>query len=296
LIKLARSFNNFYFNGYLQKDYKPLVCQTHQIGFITADVEAQLSHFQDVFGIHQDRIDLCPGISDHDEISLQLDSVLRLLREKNSFISLQGWRDETFDIRPRFSQPPLFKIERTAVGLLGLKNYCVNINGYVVGDDGSISVWLQKRAMTKKRHPGYFDTLVGGGLSSGYTVQETAIKEAEEEANMPKNLAEQMEPAGCVSFFFHFLGHGIEPSTSFVFDIKLPKDFVPTVNDGEVDEFVLVPASELIDAVCNETQFSKCSMPVMIDFLIRKGIINLENEPDLPELIELLHMPLHSLK
>jgi len=36
-------------------------------------------------------------------------------------------------------------------------------------------------------------------LSVGYSVWETAIKEASEEANVPENLAEKITPAGCVS-------------------------------------------------------------------------------------------------
>ena len=38
-----------------------------------------------------------------------------------------------------------------------------------------------------------------GGLSVGYSIWETAIKEASEEANVSENLAEKIIPAGCVS-------------------------------------------------------------------------------------------------
>jgi hypothetical protein len=38
-----------------------------------------------------------------------------------------------------------------------------------------------------------------GGLSVGYNVWETAIKEASEEANVPEELANRILPAGCVS-------------------------------------------------------------------------------------------------
>ena len=49
-----------------------------------------------------------------------------------------------------------------------------------------------------------------------------------------------------VSFRFFFESErGIFPQTEFVFDLELPIDFVPKNNDGEVDEFTLVKASEV---------------------------------------------------
>jgi len=293
LLRLARSFNNFYFSGYQSKEYRPLFCQGHHMGLVSRDVEVELLNFQDVFVIHSDRIDLCPGVTGYEEISAQVASVLRLLREKNIFIALKSWRNETYDIRPHYGQPPLFAMERAATCIFGLRQYGVDVNGYVVQDDGSLSVWMQRRAKTKPTWPGSLDNFTAGGLSTGYSIRDTVIKETEEEANLPKHLAENMEPAGCVGIFFQS-ERGLFPNTEFVFDIQLPKDFVPTNNDGEVDEFMLVPASEIVDKIC-DPQMKTTSTPVTLDFLVRKGIVNLENEPDLPELIELLHIPVHSL-
>ena len=45
--------------------------------------------------------------------------------------------------------------------------------------------------------------------------------------------------------FFFESERGIFPQTEFVFDLELPIDFVPKNNDGEVDEFTLVKASEV---------------------------------------------------
>ena len=44
----------------------------------------------------------------------------------------------------------------------------------------------------------FFDSQVAGGLSTGLSVRETVIKETNEEANLPKHIATQMKPAGCV--------------------------------------------------------------------------------------------------
>ncbi len=44
-----------------------------------------------------------------------------------------------------------------------------------------------------------FYVQAAGGLSVGYSVWETAIKEASEEANVTEKLAEKIIPAGSVS-------------------------------------------------------------------------------------------------
>ena len=66
------------------------------------------------------------------------------------------------------------------------------------------------------------------------------------------------------------------PNTEFVFDIELPQDFVPKNNDGEAEEFILVPASEVVEKIC-DPQMKMTSVPVTLDFLIRKGVINHES-------------------
>ena len=47
-----------------------------------------------------------------------------------------------------------------------------------------------------------------------------------------------------IRFFFES-ERGIFPHTEFVFDLELPIDFKPENNDGEVDEFTLVKATDV---------------------------------------------------
>merc|ERR1719225_304443 len=103
-----------------------------------------------------------------------------------------------------------------------------------------------------------------------------------------------MKPAGCVSYFVHSkegcVDSRLELDTQFTFDLELPKSFVPSNNDGEVNEFILVPVSQLIEMICN-FEVALSATPKIMDFLIRKGLFNFDLETDLPELIEILHVP-----
>jgi 8-oxo-dGTP pyrophosphatase MutT (NUDIX family) len=85
-------------------------------------------------------------------------------------------------------------------GLFGIRQYGVDINGYVRCPERGVCVWLQKRAATKQTWPGKLDNMVGGGLSVGFGILETALKEAAEEASIPRSILEQrLTPAGSVS-------------------------------------------------------------------------------------------------
>lgn len=76
-------------------------------------------------------------------------------------------------------------------------------------------------------------------MSTGYGVLETAFKEAEEEASVPKELMTNLTPCGSVSFFFES-ERGLFPNTEFVFDLELPLNFEPKNKDGEVETFELL--------------------------------------------------------
>jgi len=90
-------------------------------------------------------------------------------------------------------------MERSAIPLFGFLSYGIDINAYVVNEDGSISIWLQRRALTKSIDPGKLDSFVSGG----YSIRETAIKESEEEAGLPEDLAKALlKPAGCGRYIF----------------------------------------------------------------------------------------------
>ena len=126
------------------------------------------------------------------------------------------------------------------------------------------------RSPNKPTWPNLMDNFVGGAVSEGLTVLDTAVKEAKEEAGVPLELAQHLQPAGLVSFF-HSTSRGVHPNTEFVFDLDLPEDFVPLNTDGEVESWRLVPASELVGLICRPEEFKITSSPVVVDWLVRRG-------------------------
>lgn len=213
-------------------------------------------------------------------------------------------------------------MDRSATCLFGIRNYGVDINGFVRHPTRGLCIWLQQRSETKQTWPGKWDNMVGGGLSIGYGIQETAVKEAAEEASIPDHLVKNLVSTGCVSFMYES-ERGVFPNTEFVYDLELPEDFIPTNSDGEVQAFELLSAAECIEKLF-APDFKTTSCPVVIDFLIRHGVITPENgtlsnryqkcdhftrfhfqsiisrvfifsETNFAEVVQLLHVPLQTL-
>merc|ERR550532_2405140 len=224
LLTLAKCFNNFYLSGLGSGECLPLLCSSVQVGFVPAQVVAQLQKYPQVFTVGKMAVTINEELTSPGERDKALETVLLDLKKQNLFEALRGWRDECYDIKEHFSSPALFKMERSATPLFGVRQYGVHINGYVNHSSLGLCLWFQKRSLTKPTWPGMMDNFVGGGLSESMGVLEAAIKEAEEEANVPKELAVTMKAAGAVTFRQRS-GKGIE--TEFVFDLELPETFIP---------------------------------------------------------------------
>ncbi|KAJ9600395.1 hypothetical protein L9F63_009323, partial [Diploptera punctata] len=276
-----------------QGDCRPFIVEGYQVGLVRQDVMKQLMRYPDVFHIQPDSVELNPAFRDYDERSSRVEAVLRECRSNNMFVTLKGWREECFEVRSVFSNNSLLKMDRSATCLFGIRNYGVDINGYVMDPEKGLCIWLQRRSKFRSMRAGLWNLWVGGGLSVGYGILETAIKEAAEEASIPPELIAKLRPAGSVSFFFES-ERGLFPNTEFVFDLELPADFLPSNSDGEVETFELLPANEALEKVFS-SEFKTTSCPVVLDFLIRHGLISPETEPNFPQLVELLHVPLQSL-
>lgn len=194
---------------------------------------------------------------------------------------LSGWRDELYAVAESFAHPTLFLLERAALSFLGLTGYGVHINGYVKNQNG-LSMWVAKRAANKPTAAGKLDQIAAGGQPYNLSLQENVIKECYEEAKIPQYLAEKARPASAISYFYD-LPIGLRPDVIFNYDLLLPSDFIPHVNDNEVESFACYPIEELLDKIANSQQFKFNSAVVVIDFAMRHGIIT----PDHPEYLEL---------
>ena len=180
--------------------------------------------------------------------------------------SVRAWRSR-----------PLFLIDRAAVQAFGFSAVGVHVNGYVRAPDG-LHVWIAERAAGRHSYPGMLDNMVAGGQPAGLSLMENVVKEAAEEAGIPEALAQRARPAGAVTYCLEAEA-GLRPDILYVYDLELPAGFQPRNADGEVAHFELWPAARLAETVRDTRRFKfNCNL-VIIDFLIRRGVLGPE-EPD----------------
>lgn len=291
VLLLLRRMNNFYLPGSCRAVCSRFEIDRVQVGWIPPHVVSHLTRYPEVFEAPQDgAVSLSPSLDSYGRRSEAVDAMLRSLRQESSLRCLRGWRDEKYSVMPTFSDTPLMWMERAATSLFGVKRYGVHVNGYTVNEIGEVSMWLARRSATKQTYPGLLDNMAAGGLAAGVTVKHTLVKECHEEACVPAALAEKARPVNTVSYTYED-EEGVFAESQFVFDLELPLDFKPTIGDGEVQDFCLLPIHNVKELLATD-DFKPNSALVVLDFLIRHSFIDPDTEPSYQELVTGLHQAL----
>lgn len=222
---------------------------------------------------------------DMDGRTRQLHTILHHLIEKK-FVPKE--RFELYSVSSSFKDEPVALADRALIPSLGFVAYGVHCNGYVKKDD-AISLWVGKRSSDRGTDPGKFDHMIAGGQPHGLSAFDNLAKEAHEEAGVPAKLAAHARPVGCITYT-RALPNSIRRDALFLFDLKCPDDFTPQNQDGEVEDFRLMPASEVLHLITTSDAFKFNVNLVLTDFFIRHGIIKCD-EPGYSELCAGLHAP-----
>lgn len=249
--------------------YYRLYANDIAVGHVDTQLLDELDAALFVIDSRQRRVDVCFASTERSEFEAHIATFFQQFFAKHR---LGGWRNELYAVKTHFAGEPLFLLERAALSLLGITGYGVHINGYVENADG-LHLWVAKRALTKPTSPGKLDQIAAGGCPYGIALMENVIKECEEEASIPRHLAETAIPVSANSYWYEVTPFGVRPDVNFNYDLKLPADFVPQTNDDEVESFALRHIDEVLEQLAQTQDFKFNSAVVIIDFAIRHGVI-----------------------
>jgi hypothetical protein len=260
--------------------YLPFHAAGQRVGWVERGLAESLRDFADALAVSAADVSLNPALRDFDSRTHAMAKVARALHERNL---VPGWHNEEVAVASRFGIAPLFKLERSAAPLFGVTALGVHVNGIVRDRDEGLKMWIARRSPNKPTYPGMLDNLCAGGIIYGHGVRETLIKEAGEEASIPRALSESAVPSSAITYCCERDG-GLRPDIIFAYDLTLPPDFVPAPGDDEIEDFTLRPIDEVIEIVRNSFDFKfNCNL-VIIDFLVRHGFIT----PDEPDYIQIV--------
>ena len=138
-------------------------------------------------------------------------------------------------------------------------------------------MWLGRRARDRLIYPGCLDNMVAGGLPWQISLEENLLKECQEEAGLPVELVRQAVPTGMVSYN-RVAERGYRPDVLYCYDLELSPGFVPQNTDGEVESFILLPVQEVARLVRETDEFKLNCNLVVIDFLLRHGYVDPEDD------------------
>ena len=267
-------------NRWSPEDYRPFFVAAQAVGLVRHDVARRLLGWRDLVHGDESGLALLPEREDFAGRSRALAQLVYRMVEAQLVPRRRG---EEFPVVTRFSDPPLAAIDRGALVALGVGAYGVHVNGVVRLPSG-LALWIGRRARDKEVAPGQLDNLVAGGQPIGLSPLENVVKEAHEEAGIAPDLACRARPCGALSYTMA-LPDGVRRDTLFVYDLELAEDFVPRNQDGEFEAFRRLPIEQVAQRVRDTDDFKFNVNLVIIDFLIRHGMLT----PDDPDYLEIVH-------
>lgn len=266
-------------NTWEPRRFRPFVVAGARVGQVRDDFAARLERLDGPFAVTREAVTLDPGLRDFAARSAAVARALDALAAEGAVPTLRG---ELYPVGTSFTALPLLQIDRAAVPAFGVRAYGLHVNGYV-RTSGQHHMWIGRRAKDKPTYPGMLDNMVAGGQPIGLTLEENLIKECEEEASITEALARSAIPVGAITYCAE-APEGLKPDVQFCYDLELPADFTPVNADGEIEEFFLWPIERVAEIVAETTEFKfNCNL-VVIDFLVRHGLI----APDQPDYLEIV--------
>ncbi|KGO45803.1 hypothetical protein PEX1_002060 [Penicillium expansum] len=268
------------------------------LGYILQEIVEQIQ-WSDSWSIdhQQQSVTLAtPATATADMRSRVLEDSLESTRRLAIISMLESWRDEKFPVYGPEGEV-LLEIERCASALFGIVTYGVQLLCYVK-DERGLRLWIGKRSERKQTYPGMLDSTAAGGLGAGKLPIEALICEAQEEASLSEEIVKmKVKPMSHLSYF-HVRGNQaggesglFQPEIEYTYELELDPSIIPKPRDSEVECFRLYTIEEVLYAL-KWGQFKPNSAIVIVEFLIRHGILNVENEPSYSEIVSHLHRKL----
>ncbi|MGE4335517.1 MAG: NUDIX domain-containing protein [Pigmentiphaga sp.] len=178
---------------------------------------------------------------------------------------LKGWRDEALDVLAADDRV-LGRIERAAMRPLGLRTRAVHLQALGAGG----RIWIARRSIHKSTDPGLWDTLVGGLVGAGESLDEALLRESNEEAGL---LPEELQNARRLGQFevSREVPEGYQVESTWISVCRLPDERQPVNRDGEVDRIELAGVQDVLRAIADDRFTAEAALSILHWLLAAHG-------------------------
>ncbi len=167
------------------------------------------------------------------------------------------WRDELLAVVDA-EERAVAVAERSVVRVLGLTTYAVHLVGFAAAGR---RVWVQQRAFDKATDPGQWDTLMGGQVAAGETVESALARETWEEAGL--DVAKLLDlRRGKRITIRRPVAEGYMVEHIDVYTVRVPEGVEPCNRDGEVARFACLDADAL------EARLARCEFTLEASLIL----------------------------
>jgi len=247
--------------------YRPLVLREQTLGFVAHENAERLRRHDRMFCVLDSRIEIRPRNLPFEELTLQLNDVIRAVYDDDQK-GFGQWCDEETPVVPAFGEAPVFSIQRAAVAFFGTLTTGVHLNVFN-RQDNRINLVLARRAEHISSYPGALDQPVAGFLPVGADPLKKLTEEADEEAGLDSRDIANARCAGSIEFALD-RDPGLQRGAVYVFDLETEPARVLENRDGEVSDFMTATMDEA-GAMVLDGLFKFDSALVTTDFLLRHG-------------------------
>lgn len=204
-------------------------------------------------------MDIMPHAEPGPTLDRALADIADMLRASDC---LRGWRGELLDVMS--PDGVIGRIERAATRPLGLRTRAVHLNAWT--PDGRL--WVARRALNKSTDPGMWDTLVGGLVGAGESLDDALTRECAEEAGLSAAQIASRSPLRTILRMHRRLPEGYQVEDLLVSNCVLAGEVMPTNQDGEVSEIKSVTPAQAV-AMVDAGAFTLEAALVVIEDMMR---------------------------
>lgn len=316
------------FRGDIRELWAVYICNhPRPIGYMRDEFRRNLNWSETSFRFLEDRdrkvrsVSLMPEVGDGDDVVESCRCELVELCEKNrqdkgcdKWLRRPESQRDYHPVRGMCGPLQGLKVPSPLRGIIGMVTSGTHMNMYTVktlGGKDKAFIWIARRSKNVT-YAGKLDQLVAGAMSpeDGMDPLATLRREGEEEAGLVFDRGTFLMREGSGKFvgrvsrgsqitFYDRKDHiagteagHLEPGIRFTFDLRVGEDYIPKPTEPEsIEGFYLKSVEEVKRDLCNAEWKPNCGL-VMLDFLLRRKLIEEVDESAVAALRAGLERPL----